>query len=231
MPLTFYTDYLSQPARAVGLFMRINNIPFEEKSDILTKGEHKTDEYAKQHYFQAVPCIDDDGFKLTESVAILKYLLATRQVPDHWYPTDAKARARVDQFLSWQHTGIRKGGVGVFVNSIFVPMRTGQPINYAELKGKADDLENALNQMENYFLKDHDYVAGKEISIADLLAICEVMQPASINYDIGKGRPQVSAWVKRVSAKLQPHFDKFNEKLIGFAGKFKDGIDFSKLNA
>jgi len=229
MPLKFYLDYVSQPTRALGIFLKVNNIPFEAKVLSLLKGEHKTKEYAKINYFQAVPCIDDDGFILTEGVAIFKYLVATRKVPDHWYPQDPKARARVDQFLAWQHTGLRKGDLDVFVAIIHGPLEEGKPLNYDALKDKVVYLEKVLDQMESFFLKDRPYVAGRQISIADILAICEVIQIAAFNYDVRKSRPKLSAWMDRVTAQLQPHFDDITKTIYDIAAKFTDRVDFSKV--
>ena len=42
------------------------------------------------------------------SMAILKYLARKYHVADHWYPEDLKVRAKIDQYLDWQHTGVRK---------------------------------------------------------------------------------------------------------------------------
>jgi len=45
-----------------------------------------------------VPTLDDDGFVLAESNAILRYLVA-REGADALYPTGARERARVDQWI------------------------------------------------------------------------------------------------------------------------------------
>lgn len=45
-----------------------------------------------------VPAIEDDGFFLAESAAILAYLCDSRGL-DAWYPKDLKTRARVNSWM------------------------------------------------------------------------------------------------------------------------------------
>ncbi len=49
-----------------------------------------------------------------------------------------------------------------------------QPERVEKLKGK---LDATLNQMEETFLATTPYISAQEISIADLLAVCELEQP------------------------------------------------------
>lgn len=53
--------------------------------------------------------MQESHFALPESAAILRYLATTRDVPHHWYPPDARQRARVDAALDWQHANVRAG--------------------------------------------------------------------------------------------------------------------------
>jgi hypothetical protein len=52
-----------------------------------------TPEYRAMNPNGRVPVIEDDGFVLWESNAIVRYLMASRANGTAWYPTDLKARA------------------------------------------------------------------------------------------------------------------------------------------
>lgn len=52
------------------------------------------------------------------SVAILRYLAKSRKVPDHWYPSDLKQQARVDEYLEWQHTNTRRTCFSYFTEKV-----------------------------------------------------------------------------------------------------------------
>ncbi|XP_027421979.1 glutathione S-transferase theta-1 isoform X2 [Bos indicus x Bos taurus] len=72
------------------------------------EGQHLSDAFAQVNPLQKVPVLKDGDFILTESVAILLYLARKYKVPDHWYPQDLQACARVDEYLAWQHTALRR---------------------------------------------------------------------------------------------------------------------------
>ncbi|XP_024833024.1 glutathione S-transferase theta-1 isoform X2 [Bos taurus] len=72
------------------------------------EGQHLSDAFAQVNPLQKVPILKDGDFILTESVAILLYLARKYKVPDHWYPQDLQACARVDEYLAWQHTALRR---------------------------------------------------------------------------------------------------------------------------
>jgi len=71
-------------------------------------GEHLDEKYLTTvNRFGRVPAIIDGDKNIIESIAILRYLSATYPISDHWYPRDPVKQAKVDEFLEWQHLGLR----------------------------------------------------------------------------------------------------------------------------
>ncbi|XP_021145315.2 glutathione S-transferase theta-1 isoform X1 [Columba livia] len=198
MGLELYLDLLSQPCRALYIFARSNNIPFEFKRVDLMKGQHRLEEFRKVNLLMQVPALKDGSFTLAESIAILLYLVRKFKTPDHWYPSDLQQRARVDEYLAWQHTRIREKERKVFLLKVFLPLITGEPLPPEKLQGAIEELNVVLNQFEEKFLQDKPFIAGKEVSLADLVAVVELMQLVGAGHNIFEERPKLAAWRKRV---------------------------------
>jgi glutathione S-transferase len=66
----------------------------------LAKGEQKSPEFLRMNPNGRVPVLDDDGFFLNESHAIMQYL-AVRTPGQKLYPTAPQPRADVNRWLFW----------------------------------------------------------------------------------------------------------------------------------
>uniref|UniRef100_A0A3Q4HAF5 Glutathione S-transferase theta 1b n=1 Tax=Neolamprologus brichardi TaxID=32507 RepID=A0A3Q4HAF5_NEOBR len=114
MALELYLDLFSQPCRSVYIFAKKNNISFDFKKLSLLDGQQYGEDFGKISLIRKVPALRDGDFCLAESVAIMLYLAEKFKTPDFWYPADLRQRARVNEYLSWQHTAIRMHGSKIF---------------------------------------------------------------------------------------------------------------------
>jgi glutathione S-transferase len=97
----------SRPCRAVLLLIRVLGIDVEIKNINLSKGEQHNEEFKKLNPDSKIPVIvDTDGFTLSESRAILAYLVNSKSPESDLYPSDTKKRALVDQKLYYDATVI-----------------------------------------------------------------------------------------------------------------------------
>ena len=78
-------------------------VPYERIDAGLHFGITTTDEFREKNPNGMIPVIDDDGFILWESNAILRYLCAKHPKAPFW-PTDPQLRASADRWMDWQCT-------------------------------------------------------------------------------------------------------------------------------
>uniref|UniRef100_UPI00398EC386 glutathione S-transferase theta-3-like n=1 Tax=Pristiophorus japonicus TaxID=55135 RepID=UPI00398EC386 len=195
---------------------------------LLSAGQQYSEEFGKVNSLRLVPALKDGDFTLAESVAILKYLASKYQTPDHWYPADLHKRARVDEYLAWQHMTIRFKGSRIFIFKTLLPFITGQPIPKDRMDEALEDLQSSIQSFEEKFLQDRPYIVGHQVSVADLVAVVELMQPLVAGIDPFDGRPKLIEWCERVKGAVGKElFDEAHEKSL----KNKDTISALDRNS
>ncbi|CAF0977324.1 unnamed protein product [Rotaria sordida] len=85
---------------------------------------------------------------------------------------------------------------------------TNKPPNERELEKWYQQWQESINYLESVWLTRSSYLGGDHLTIADLLGICELMQPIAAGYDLDKQKfPRVYDWMERVKKETQPFFD------------------------
>lgn len=142
---------------------------------------HLTDEFRDNvNRFKKVPAIVDNGFKLSESVAIFRYLAARNKIDDHWYPKNDQVRARIDEYLEWQHVNTRQTCAQYFILKYLKPRTIGHSPGDEQVIASAErQMNETLDKIENLWLKPGRFISGNnQLSFADVLAACEIEQPS-----------------------------------------------------
>ncbi|CAH1793294.1 unnamed protein product [Owenia fusiformis] len=203
--LDIYVDYISAPSRAVLLLLKTQKVEYKENIVQLAKGEHKSDRYKKINPFGLVPALVDDSFALTESSAILRYIATSKPMTTNVYPSNQQSRARVDEYLSWHQSNIRKHTGSYFKYKIVDKLMLKLPIDENKVTEHAGELNKRINELANIWLKTGPYMAGGELTLADIQCITELIQVRAAGFEIKEN--VVLEWIERVRESLAPHFD------------------------
>lgn len=201
MVLELYLNLLSQPCRAVYIFAKKNGIPFKMHTVEILKGQLASEQFSQVNSLRKIPVLKDGNFVLTESSAILIYLSSKYQVADHWYPADPQVRARVHEYLGWHADNIRST-FGVLLWAKVLGPLIGVQIPEEKVERNREQMVLALQHLEEKFLGDKAFLAGQQVTLADLMSLEELMQPVALGYNLFEGRPRLTAWRDRVEAFL-----------------------------
>jgi len=99
MVLKIYGVSDGPPSLSVRMTLKALDIPFELVPVDFNKGEHLTEAYAKLNPQKEIPVMDDDGFLLSEHIAIMQYVSDKYKPDSPLYPMEPKARAVINQRL------------------------------------------------------------------------------------------------------------------------------------
>lgn len=97
--------------RNLGLTVNLESLDF-------LKGEHLQEAFLKINPLHQVPVLVDGDFTVTESKAILAYLVNSRKPGSSLYPSDPKLRAVVDQRMYYDATVVFPTILGVVVSQL-----------------------------------------------------------------------------------------------------------------
>ena len=129
-------------------------------------GQHgvtNTPEYRAMNPNGLVPTIDDDGFVLWESHAIVRYLARKHAAAQLW-PREAHAAADADRWMDWAATTAWPNLRPVFWNLV----RTApEKRNMAEVEDGRQKLAANL-AIADAQLAGRDYIAGKNFTVGDI---------------------------------------------------------------
>ncbi|XP_071491377.1 glutathione S-transferase theta-1-like [Diadema antillarum] len=215
MVVTIYVDLLSQPCRALIVFLKNSKIPFELENVETLEGEQKRPEFQAINPMMRVPAMKDGDFCLSETVAIFRYLTAKypNDFPDHWYPADIERRAKVDEYMAFHHQGVREPLEAVAVEEVWLPILTGKPISEEAVTKHLETARKKMAVFTDVWLKDRSYLLGDELSFADVLSVSELVQNTMSRAPVIEDNDAVKAYIARVRERLNPEFDEVFETI------------------
>jgi len=157
-PIILYRYEVSGHCHRVQLMLSLLDIPYE-CVDLNRDGSNQPDDFMDVSPMGQVPVIDDNGFKLADSNAILVYLVKKYSTESHWLPDDPEQAARIQRWLSVAAGELVSGPAIARFSKVFKV-----EIDYEAAKSKAE----ILLKMINNALLNNDYITGANITIADI---------------------------------------------------------------
>ncbi|MHC2108063.1 MULTISPECIES: glutathione S-transferase family protein [unclassified Methylobacterium] len=139
-----------------------------------------------------VPTLEEDGFVLWESNAILRYVAST--APTLALPADPRTRAHVDQWLDWQATTFTPA-----MRDAFWQLYRSQNPDRTVVAASMTRTE-ALAAMLDAHLTDRDYMVGDGFGIADIALGCAAHRWLNLPAERIE-RPALRRWYERLAGR------------------------------
>lgn len=167
-------------------------IAHERRDAGLQFGVVNTPEYRAMNPNGLVPTIDDDGFVMWESNAIVRYL-ASKHGGALW-PDDAHRRARADQWMDWSNTTYWPTIRPLFLGLVRTPPEKRDPALLEQQRVATA----AICQTLDAHLARNAYMAGDAYSIGDIPLGCGVWRWFGLSVERPE-TPHLRAWFDRLS--------------------------------
>ncbi|MEP7223643.1 MAG: glutathione S-transferase family protein [Actinomycetota bacterium] len=198
MPLLLYDNPTSSNALKVRFLLCELGLEYERH--IVPYDQPRPDWYVAINSVGGIPTLDDDGFVVSESNAILRYL-AVRERRDDLYPEARKDRARVETMLDRWSLTFRPAFFRHEAAALgFVPgkgMGAGEPALEAAAK-IADEIAPTLRTLDE-IIGASGYALGT-FTIADVAAGPVLFRTTKTGLDLAP-YPNVMRWRETVIAR------------------------------
>ena len=127
-------------------------------------GRTQDPEYLAMNPNGVVPTLVEDTFVLWESNAICRYLAASHAAGTPMWPDDLRARANIDRWMDWLQTTLGPSMTVVFWGLVRTP---ADKQDWPAIHAAAAKLGKTYAMLEKV-LADHPYVAGPDLTPADI---------------------------------------------------------------
>ena len=185
--LLIYGSAKSRTLRVLWMVSELG-LPYNQKDWLPRSPETQTPEYRALNANGRVPTIDDDGFILSESMAINFYLAKKHKSP--LFPSDPKNEALALQWSLWETDRLDRQIVNHARHTKDLPEAERKPevakAAWEECAQAFDVLEAALGKSE--------WLAGSSFSLGDLNVAAALFRALSVDLDKW---PKTHAWLNR----------------------------------
>lgn len=192
----YYSPMSGNSRRAVMAVLQLR-APVELVRVDLPKGEHKKPPFLEMNPAGRVPVLEDEGFYLPESHAIMAYV-ADRTPGQTLYPTPLRERARVNQWMFWSAHHFTPAISVLNWERVVKPIiGLGDP-DPNELK-RGERLVTETAGLLDAHLAGRQWICGSDLTLADLSIAAPLMSTVPAKLPVA-GFANLQAWFARVQA-------------------------------
>jgi glutathione S-transferase len=134
------------------------------KIDYFTAGQ-KSPEYLSINPNASLPALDDDGFVLWESNAMLQYG-ADKVGAEAYYPKDLKTRADINRWMLWESNAWFPSAYIYLVENVVKPLLKAEP-DQKILDAQAENFHKLAAILDARLAKT-PWLCGNSVTIADI---------------------------------------------------------------
>jgi len=186
--------------RRVRMFLAEKGIALEETPVDLMTREHKSDAHLARNSLGQVPTLElDDGTTISETVAICRYFEELHPDPSLFGRT-AVEKAQVDMWVRRVEFVLMQP-VGNYWRHAHP--RTAALIHQYKDFGESnrETYSNAQRWLDGELADGRAFIAGDQVSMADICALSTVDFANWIGLPLDDDRPHLSAWRARMKAR------------------------------
>ncbi len=169
-------------------------LPFERIEAGMEFGVVDTPEYGALNPSRRVPTIDDDGYVLWESNAIVRYLAMKHG--GTLCPSDLRARFDAERWMDWQQTSLGPPVRDVFWALVRTPPEKRDAL---ALRKAREEAERALAILDAHLAR-HRFVGGENFTMGDIPVGISVYRWLAFDMERAEN-PNLVRWHERLTAR------------------------------
>ncbi len=181
--MKLYTFWRSSAAFRVRIALNLKGIDYQSVPKVFAREEHRAAEYLQLNPQGLIPALEDDGFVISQSLAIIEYLDETRPEPP-LLPAEPRGRAIVRAMAD---------GIACDIH----PLNNLRVLNY--LKGPLSQDATGVDRWYHHWLaegfagleelarrhsRDRRHLYGGAVSIADVCLVPQLYNARRFRFDL-----------------------------------------------
>ena len=183
----------SRRAHAIAIHLQL---PIDFQLINLHKSEQRTPEFLALNPTGRIPVLQDGDFVLWESTAIMQYLAS--QVSTSLWPEDAKQRADIMRWQSWQLAHWAKGCQPlVYERFVKRALQLGDPD--PQVIQQATEVFHQEATVLNAHLAKREYLVNNTLTLADFSVARDFTYAIAAQFPLDD-YPHIRAWYGRIEA-------------------------------